>query len=236
MQVGIVGYGQTGKAVARFYTKPFIADMDRNELIPNLDFLHICFPFNDRFIFNAADYYLRYKPKIVIIHSTVAVGTTAHLNSRFPAFVHSPVRGVHPHLYEGIKTFVKYVGADDEDKGAEVKQHFNELGIVSKVLSESRTTELGKLLDTTYYGTAIAFADYADKLCRKTGLSYEEVMTEFNETYNEGYKKLDKDNVVRPVLYPPKGMIGGHCILSNCRILEEQFGEHNTLNNIQDVC
>jgi hypothetical protein len=42
--------------------------------------------------------------------------------------VHSPVRGVHPYLYEGIKTFVKYIGADNKEAGNMADTHLKGLG------------------------------------------------------------------------------------------------------------
>ena len=42
-----------------------------------------------------------------------------------------------------------------------------------------------------------------------------QVYTWANETYNQGYKELGKENVIRPVLFPPKGEIGGHCVVPN---------------------
>ena len=45
-------------------------------------------------------------------------------------------------------------------------------------------------------------------------------MTVFNTSYNEGYKKLGKNNVVRPVLYPTE-KIGGHCVVPNAKILKD---------------
>ena len=45
-------------------------------------------------------------------------------------------------------------------------------------------------------------------------------MTLYNQTYNEGYSKLNKRNVVRPVLYPTT-KIGGHCVVPNAKILKD---------------
>jgi len=56
-------------------------------------------------------------------------------------------------------------------------------------------------------------------MCDKYGLSYENVYTWSNETYNDGYSKLSKTNVIRPVLLPPKGKSGGHCIGNNYKLL-----------------
>ena len=56
------------------------------------------------------------------------------------------------------------------------------------------------------------------KLCDEYNLDFMEVMTKYNNTYNEGYTKLGKPNVVRPVLYPTD-KIGGHCVIPNAKLL-----------------
>jgi len=136
----------------------------------------------------------KYSPKLVIIHSTVAVGKTKMLYEKYGNVVHSPMRGVHPNLFEGIKTFIKFVGADNEELGKKAAKHLNEMGIPNvKVLQSSSTTELAKLLDTTYYGLCIAYHAYAAKLCHQLGVSFGDVMTEFNTSYNEGYLNLGRE-------------------------------------------
>lgn len=84
-------------------------------------------------------------------------------------------------------------------------------------------TEIGKIFDTTYYGVCIAWHGETEKICKKFGVNFKEAVTDFNQTYNEGYTKLGKKNVVRPVLYPPKGKIGGHCIIPNAKILKRLY-------------
>lgn len=139
--------------------------------------------------------------------------------------VHSPIRGVHPHLCEGIKTFVKYIGADNKKAGSMAKKHLESLGIKTKVFYPSLTTEIGKLLDTSYYGLCIAWHGEMKKICDKSGVNFKEAVTDFNKTYNEGYKKLGKSNVARPVLYPPQKTAGitGHCVVPNAQILKKYF-------------
>ena len=137
--------------------------------------------------------------------------------------VHSPIRGVHPHLFKGIKTFVKYIGADNKKAGKEAQKHLESLGIKTKIFMPSITTELGKLFDTAYYGICIAWHGEVKKICDEAGIDFEKAVTDFNETYNKGYKKLGKTNVIRPVLYPPKEGIGGHCICENAEILKKYF-------------
>ena len=110
---------------------------------------------------------------------------------------------------------------------------FKEVGVPTKVVPKSRTTELGKLLDTTYYGVCIAFHQYAKDLCDREGLDFEAVMTDFNRTYNIGVLGLDRPQFVRPVLYPPEGPIGGHCVVTNKELLEAQYGPDLILSGIK---
>jgi len=58
-------------------------------------------------------------------------------------------------------------------------------------------------------------------MSEKAGIDFEKTVTDFNKTYNQGYSKLGKKNVVRPVLYPPGEGIKGHCVVSNAEILKK---------------
>jgi len=67
-------------------------------------------------------------------------------------------------------------------------------------------------------------------MCEKNGLDFSKVFTEWQTGYNAGYTSLGKPNVCRPVLTPvPRNaegnrVIGGHCVLPNCLILEKGQG------------
>ncbi len=219
-KIGILGYGEVGQAIAEFYRNPRIKDLKRDDGLKEVEILHICLPWMKDFVKIVKKEIKSIKPKLVIIHSTIPVGTTKKIGGMV---VHSPIRGVHPHLYKGIKTFVKYIGADNKKAGKIAKKHLESLGIKTKVFMPSITTEIGKLLDTTYYGLIIAWHGEMKKLCDKYGINFEKAVTDFNQTYNEGYKKLGKTNVIRPVLYPPKKGITGHCIIENTQILKKYF-------------
>jgi len=222
--VGILGYGEIGKAIATFYKSPKIKDLTRDDGLFGVDVLHVCIPWSDSFVKILEKEIKQVKPKLVIIHSTVVPGTTKKLGLKFPGMVvHSPVRGVHPHLAKGIKTFVKYVGADNKKAGLAAKRHLETLGVKTQVFSSSTATELGKILDTTYYGLCIAWHGEMKKICDKMGVDFERVVTDFNTTYNEGYAKLGKHNVIRPVLFAPQKYIGGHCVVPNTKLLKKYF-------------
>ena len=53
-------------------------------------------------------------------------------------------------------------------------------------------------------------------------LNYD-IITDWNKTYNDGYKELGKEDVVRPVLTPPDKFIGGHCVIPNTELLRGIF-------------
>jgi len=219
-KIGILGYGEIGKAVSKFYKNPQIKDLKRDDGLFRVDVLHVCIPWSDKFVEIVKREIKAVKPKLVIIHSTVAPGTTKRIGG---VVVHSPIRGVHPNLYEGIKTFVKYVGADNKKAASLAEKHLKILEIKTKTFYPSKTTELGKLLDTTYYGVAIAWHGEMKEICDQFGVNFDETVTDFNKTYNEGYTKLGKSNVVRPVLYPPQNGKPKHCIVPNATILERYY-------------
>lgn len=252
MKVGILGLGEVGKAIKEVYENAnpvndyemFFCDKGQNlyefkkpiDVEEQMEYIHICIPYSDKFEGIVEGVIETYKPIYTIIHSTVKVGTTKRLNDKFGNIVHSPIRGVHPNLYKGVMTFLKYIGADDTRVGITVLRHFvDDLYLQAGLVERSGTTELGKLLSTTYYGMAIAFHDYADNLCKENDLNFGKVMTSFNHSYNAGYTALGMREVVRPNLYPPKGKIGGHCIVPNAKILKEQFGDSEVLKMILDL-
>jgi UDP-N-acetyl-D-mannosaminuronate dehydrogenase len=220
IKTGILGYGEIGQAIAKFYQDPKIKDLNRDDGLRNIDVLNVCIPWSNRFIEVVKKEIKQIKPKLTIIHSTVAPGTIKRIGGMI---VHSPVRGIHPYLYQGIKTFVKYIGADNKKAGETARKHLQGLGIKTKVFYPSTTTEIGKLLDTTYYGLCIAWHAEMKKMCDKYKVDFDSAITDFNKTYNDGYAKLGKKNVIRPVLYPPKDGIGGHCVVSNAKILKKCF-------------
>lgn len=233
-KIGIIGYGEIGQSLEKLYfSKDFVIQINdtglgKSEIESNVDILNIAIPFisKDTFIKAVSKYITDFKPRLTIIHSTVIPGTTLDIikNTKNKNIVYSPVRGVHPNLYEGLKTFVKFIGSDNKEAAILAKKHYNKIDLNSEILESSKTTELAKVLSTTYYGMCIAFHNDINKLCKEHGVKFDDVATKWNKTYNEGYSKLGMSNVIRPVLYPPKdGKIGGHCIVPNAELCKQFF-------------
>lgn len=219
----VIGLGEVGNALCQVIEdsgkyKLFKRDMEDIKINEEIDIMHICIPYMGTFVDIAADYIKKYNPKIVVINSTVRPGTTKEIHDKTKkSMAHSPVRGKHPGLKEGLLLFVKFIGPVDKKSGEVAKEHFESLGIKAEVMKSPMETELGKLFDTTYYGLCIAYHQEMERICKKFNADFKQAATRFNETYNDGCK-IANPNVVRPVLYP--GFIGGHCVMPNIAILK----------------
>ena len=116
-KIGIVGYGEIGSSIAKVYNSfenfdvrvvdPFL---NFNDDIEGVEILNICIPFIDNFVEVVKNYIEKSNPSYTIIHSTVSPGTTKLIGGKV---CHSPMRGLHPNLDLGMKTFLKYIGPED---------------------------------------------------------------------------------------------------------------------------
>lgn len=222
-KVGIIGYGEIGSSLAKVYHEkgfvPMIRDLDINTIRGEIDVLNICLPYGKEFVNIVNEYIDEYLPKITIIHSTVPVGTTKQIKR---PCVHSPVRGVHPNLKEGIEKFVKFIGYNNDVDLVLAEEHYRELEIIFYPVKGSDASELAKLTSTTYYGLCIAWHGEMKKMCDKHGIDFD-VINKWTQSYNLGYYGLDMQQVIRPNLYPPENGIGGHCVIANTELLAEEF-------------
>lgn len=218
MKTLIVGNGEIGKSLLGVFDKHYECDIiDKiNEENPCLDYeiMHICFPYSDKFIDAVAEYQGRYQPKYTVIHSTVPIGTSAAVNS-----IHSPCVGIHPHLMESLKVFTKFLGG--KDAGA-VAQYFRRAGVKVYLTDNSDSTELMKIMSTTYYGMCIEYTKEVKRQCDYFGIPFE-LWSIWTTNYNEGYEMLGYPEYTRPNLIPIMTSIGGHCIRPNLELLNSPF-------------
>lgn len=219
MKTFIAGLGEVGEALRQILDQQYpVFGYDGKSGAPfaaveGIEILHICFPYSSRFVEQVKEYQRTLKPKYTVIHSTVPVGTSSSLSA-----IHSPIRGLHPNLRDGILTFVKFLGGS---QAGEVADYFRRAGIKVHLCDKAETTELAKLFDTEYYRVCIEFAQNVKALCDRLGVPYAEVYTIFNQTYNEGYAALRYPEYIRPVLQPIMRPIGGHCVKPNQKLMSE---------------
>lgn len=181
------------------------------------DVLHICFPYSEDFKYIVKAYKEEFLTDLVVVHSTVPLDTCDWIGA-----VHSPVRGVHPELEAGVRTFVKYFGGQGAGKAAAL---FAEKGIKTSTVQSARETEAMKLWDTTGYGWNILLEKAIKKYCEKHNLDFKTVYHDANISYNQGYLELKKPQFLKYVLKDFPGPIGGHCVQENWELLEDPLTE-----------
>ncbi len=234
-KVLVVGLGEVGRPLfellresEKFDVYGYDLDADkmrgigRSCVLPNnIDVMHVCIPCHDKeeFVKSVAGYVERFNPKLVIINSTVAPGTTVDVYRRIKGqclVAHSPVRGVHKSLeymkWE-LKRWAKYVGGADAKSAEVTKKHFEEAGLKAKVLKSCLETELAKLFETTYRAWMIACFQEMHRISRSFGADFDDVVDFIENTH---HVRLD-----RPVMFP--GVIGGHCLIPNTMLLLKAY-------------
>jgi UDP-N-acetyl-D-mannosaminuronate dehydrogenase len=235
-RVLVVGLGEVGRPLfellresGKFEVYGFDLDVEKmrdvgqsEDVLPRaVDVMHFCIPCVDKedFVNSVVGYVGRFKPKLVIVDSTVAPGTTAEIYKRLggSCFVaHSPVRGVHKgieYMKWEFKRWTKYIGGVNEESAEKAKEHFEKLRLKTKVLKSCIETELAKLFETTYRAWMIACFQEMHRIGRHFGADFDSVVDFIEDTH---LVRLD-----RPVMFP--GVIGGHCLIPNTELLLKEY-------------
>ena len=185
----------------------------QNQKIENPEYLHVCLPGG---MINFEEIVSKWIDTLenlnaVIIHSTVKPGTTKIIQKRFNIpILFSPVRGVHTRFLEDVKKYTKFISKDVEVSSNiifDLEKRFQKVGW----MSTTKTAEFAKILvDTTYYGWLINYAQITKMICDKEGIDFEEMWSFADEIH----KNLGN----RPKMYP--GIIGGHCVIPNLELVD----------------
>lgn len=229
--VGLLGCGEIGKTIAKIcleagykvLVKELKYDQIKNQKV---QFLHVSIPEKDPKVFTkiVATAIKKYQPKLTVINSSTTPGTTRKIAQETKTLVvHSPVIGLHPHLYQSVKNiFPKIIGPVGKESATEAVRHFKKLGLTYEVYNSAEESEAAKLLDLVYYAWNIIYCKWVAQLCRKNKLDFSKVYIKHNQIYNGGYSKL-LPNVVRPILIPFPGPIGGHCTIPDTKMIEKYY-------------
>ena len=185
-----------------------------NEVIKNPEYLHVCLPGE---LTGFTDIVLNWINKIkniqvVIIHSTVKPGTTKIIQEKLSIpILFSPVRGVHKRFLNDIKKYTKFISFDGIEIDPKIKTDLENRFEKIEWMSTTKTAELAKILvDTTYYGWLINYAQITKMICEKENVDFDE-MWKFADEIHENLGN-------RPKMFP--GIIGGHCVIPNLDLVE----------------
>ena len=186
----------------------------KNDHIKNPEYLHVCLPGElSQFVDIVVNWISKIQGlKVVLVHSTVKPGTTKKIQkkSKIPVLF-SPVRGVHKRFLDDIKKYTKFISSDKENIDPKIKLDLEKRFKKINWMSTTKTAELAKILvDTTYYGWLINYAQITKMICEKENIDFDE-MWKFADEIHENLGN-------RPKMYP--GIIGGHCVIPNLNLIE----------------
>jgi UDP-N-acetyl-D-mannosaminuronate dehydrogenase len=207
----VVGLGEVGRPLLQVLGAAHTAfgrDVE-DRAFHGVQILHVCFPFGPEFVDTAARYVARYRPGVVVVNSTVVPGTTRAIQERTATpTVYSPVRGKHARMAEELRRYRKFVAGSSAEAVAMVEDHFAAAQVLTDRMSSPESLELAKLLETSYFGVLVAWAQEMDRFAAAAGADYAEMSGFFDEI-----------DFFPPVTFQP-GYIGGHCVMPNLDLLE----------------
>jgi UDP-N-acetyl-D-mannosaminuronate dehydrogenase len=181
--------------------------------------LHICIPFTSKFLINVKKLERKFKPEVLVIHSTISPTTTSTLQTKLKIpVIYSATRGIHKRMQYDLKRYTKFfaISSNAPKKQFAIKE-FKKImqasGVKTKQMSKPETLELGKIIcDTSYLGWLINYAQLSNMIAIQYNVNYDEMWTFSDEIH----KFLGN----RPKMYP--GFIGGHCVIPNLDLMHNQ--------------
>ena len=192
-------------------------------------FLHITIPVNENFNSNVIQLYKKFEPKCIVIHSTISPGTTEQLQKKLKIpLIFSATRGIHKRMIKDLKRYTKFFAISNNAPKkqwaiSEYRKTMKKSGIQTKQMSKPKTLELAKILcDTSYLGWLINYAQLTNTIALKYDVNYDEMWTFSDEIH----KVLGN----RPKMFP--GFIGGHCVIPNLDLIQNQ--NLNLIKSIND--
>jgi UDP-N-acetyl-D-mannosaminuronate dehydrogenase len=235
----VCGLGEIGNPILQLISKKIpVVGYDINPKLMNSKkflkyensqtlFLHVCIPFTEKFISSVISLYKKFKPQCIVIHSTISPGTTNKIQSllKIPV-IYSATRGVHKRMLHDLKRYTKFYAIEKTapDEKWATKTYSNLLkkcGVKSKQMSSPLTLELAKIVvDTSYYGWLINYAQLSNMIAIKNKVDYDEMWSFADEIH----KYLGN----RPKMFP--GFIGGHCVIPNLDLMS-----NDTLDIIREI-
>jgi len=235
----VVGLGEIGLPLLELISKATnVIGYDKN---PNLidkkkydknkknktSLLHICIPYTKKFIKDISSLYNKFHPECIVIHSTVSPYTTEKLQRilKIPV-IYSTTRGVHRRMIKDLQKYTKFYSIYDWAPKARwsskvYSNRMKKAGIKTKKMSSPLVLELAKILvDTSYYGWLINYAQLSNMIAIQNKVDYDEMWSFADEIHEQ----LGN----RPKMFP--GFIGGHCVIPNLDLMH-----NDTLNLIKKI-
>ena len=212
----VLGTGEIGQPLLRMLNRKYKCvgvDIAPVQVEEPCSVIHVCYPFQiGDFVGTTVRYLEKYHPALTIINSTVAPGTTRGIYeaSGKMSVAYSPVRGKHTRMERDMLKYKKFVAGCDAESTRRALDHFAGAGFKTDAFASPEAGEFSKLVETTWLGILIGWAQEVERLAAQYDASYEDV--------NAFIKEID---FLPSHIFP--GHIGGHCVMPNIAVLRSQI-------------
>ena len=144
--------------------------------------LHVCIPFTRKFTPDVIALVHKFKPEIVVIHSTISPLTTKKLQKKLNIpIIYSATRGIHKRMLKDLKRYTKfysiYTWAPRSRWASKTySNRMKNAGIKTKMMTTPLVLELAKIIvDTSYYGWLINYAQLSNMIAIKNKVNFDEM-------------------------------------------------------------
>ena len=235
----VAGLGEIGLPILKLLSKnENIVGYDLNKKLMDdkkflklekikIRFLNIAIPVNKNFNSNVIQLEKKFQPRCIVIHSTISPGTTEQIQRKLIIpLIFSATRGIHKRMIKDLQRYTKFFAISKnapkkEWAISEYRKTMKKCGIKTQKMSKPETLELAKILcDTSYLGWLINYAQLTNTIAKKHNVDFDEMWTFSDEIH----AVLGN----RPKMFP--GFIGGHCVIPNLDLIQNQ-----TLNLIKSI-
>jgi UDPglucose 6-dehydrogenase len=235
IKIGIVGYGYVGKAMHNFLKNhynvviydPALTLVNVKDDINQCDYVFVCVPTPskddgscDTSIVEESVVWI--KAPLIVIKSTVEVGTTKHLQQKYnkrivfcPEYCGESTYWTPYKFHTEIKETPFFIfGGDKEDCQELINLYMPICGPVKTYrTTDSTSAELTKYIENSFYATKIAFCNEMYDVCKAVGTDW----TEIRELW-----LLDpRLNPMHTLVFPNKRGFRGKCLPKDTKALVE---------------
>ena len=245
-KVGVIGNGFVGEAISFAFstvsdvyvydTNP-LRSKDKLQYIHTCDFVFICVPTP---MFEDGSQDLSYvesafeKAKngpVYILKSTVLPGTTEHLNKKYPNFkiIFSPEYLTERTAKLDMLTQSRIILGGELKLTEKAKTLFNQRFKIKNIIqTDSKTAELTKYMNNTFFATKVSIMNEFKLLCDKIGANWEDALMAFVSDGRIGDSHLNVPG------HDGKLGYGGTCFPKDVNALLSFSKKHNIeLNTIK---
>ncbi|MFM8864426.1 MAG: nucleotide sugar dehydrogenase [Limnohabitans sp.] len=157
---------------------------------------------------------------LIVLRSTVAVGTSRHLLHSIPGITHlsfCPERTIEGKALEELSTLPQIISGNSPQAQHMAEDYFRTITQSVITAASLETAELIKLASNSFRDLNFAFANLLALIAEQHGVNVNELITLANFRY-------DRNVIALP------GLVGGPCLEKDAYILAQSFeGEHASL-------